>query len=308
MASQDYAAAFNTTIDKHILVNFEGWQSIIPDIFHVDSTKKRFVTIQGWTGYGLPLSRLPGEPIVQGSISENYNIRLTVGSCGLGDAIPIEDVDDDPTGMLTQGAARIGGGMSESFMDYVEQDICNYLINGFSATAGMADGKSLFSLTHPQARNNPGTSYTNRPTTGVDISVSSVQSMITRIRTQKAPNGRPMNNRPRVLWYNPILDFQVKQILKQQLEPYTFDHNDNIISKQYGNIKPVETPFLQESGADADAFGMIGEQHFLYFYWRNRPRTHNDFDATTKTYLTMLDMRYTRGAGDWRGTDASPGA
>lgn len=306
MASRDYAALFDTAIDKHILTSFDAWQSFIPEVFHVDSTKRRIVTHQGWQGYGLPTPRFPGEAINQGEVHESYNKQYFIRSCGLGDAIPIEDVDDDPTGMLTQGAARIAGGMAASFEDYVETDAANFLINGFTVTAGSPDGVSLFSTSHPQSKNAPGTTYANRPTTGVDISVATVQSMITRLRTQKAPNGRPMRNSPRVLWYNPTLDFAVQQILRQQMEPYTMDNNDNIIAKY--KIKPVETPFLQESGADADAWGMVGQEHFLNFIWRNRARTHNDFDAVTKSYLVMLDLRHDLGHSDWRGTDASPGA
>lgn len=306
MASRDYAALFDTAIDKHILTDFDNWESVIPDICHVDSTRRRIVTHQGWQGYGLPTPRFPGEPITQGEVHENYNKQFFIRSAGLGDAIPIEDVDDDPTGMLTQGAARIAGGMARSFEDYVEIDLANYLINGFTSTAGAPDGVSLFSTSHPRAKNNPSVTDANRPTTGVDISVAAVQSMITRIRTQKAPNGRPMRNKPRILWYNPTLDFAVQQILKQQMEPYTFDNNENII-KKYG-IRPVEMPFLTESGADSDAFGIGGQEHFMWFIWRNRPRTHNDFDAVTKSYLVMLDIRHDLGHSDWRGMDASPGA
>jgi hypothetical protein len=306
MASRNYAPLYDVAVDKHIMVTFDDWPSVIPDIYHVDNTKRRIVTHQGWSGYGPPTPRFPGEAIVQGEINEDYNKRFFMRSCGLGDALPIEDVDDDPTGMLTQGSAKIAGGLAKSFTDYAEQDAMDYLINGFSATAGTPDGVSLYSLSHPKSKTEPLTLYANRPTTGVDLSVSTLQSMITRLRTQKAPNGRPMRNKPRILWYNPTLDFTVQQILKQRLEPYTMDNNDNIIAK-YG-ITPIETPFLQESGADSDAFGLVGHEHFLYWIWRNRPRTHTSFDAQTKCYLMFLDMRHAVGHSSWRGTDASPGA
>lgn len=308
MASQDYSALYNRTVDKHILIAFQKWPSIVPDIFHVESTKRRYVIQQGWTGYGQPIPRLPGEPIRQGSISENFNVKFTVGSVGLGDAIPIEDVDDDPTGILVQGAAKIAGGLAESFMDYVEMDITqSYLLNGFTATAGQPDGKSLFSATHLRSRTNQTTTDSNRPSTGVDLTVSSAQSAITALRTQKAPNGRPMMNSPRVLWYNPILDWNANHVFKQSLDPGTANHDDSIINRKHPGVKLVETPWLQSSGTDSAAWGLIGQEHFLYFYWRTKPRTHNDFDATTKSYLTMVDMRYARGNSDWRGTYASPG-
>jgi hypothetical protein len=308
MASRDYSAAFDRSIDKHILTSFEGWESNIPDICHVETTNRRFVTHQGWQGYGLPTPRFPGELITEGEVHQSYDKQFNMRSAGLGDSLPIEDVDDDPTGMLTQGSAMIAGGLSQSFKDYCEIDLASFLINGFTSTAGTPDSASLYSLTHPRSRNNPGVTDANRPTTGVDMSVATVQQMISRLRLQKAPNGRPMHNTPRVCWYNPTLDFTARQIFKQAMEPYTANNNDNIIKGKYGDIKLVEMPYLLESGVDADAWGMIADMHFLYFIWRTKFRTHNDFDARTKSYLVMGDIRYDLGHSDWRGTDASPGA
>ena len=202
MASQDYAALFDTAIDKFILVSFEEWVSVIPDLFHVSSTKRRFEEHQGMVGYPLPQARFPGEQIVQGEVHENWNKRYNMRSAGLGDALPLEDVEDDPTGMLTQGAAKIAGGLSASFTDYVETDMASFLINGFSSTSGTPDSKSLFATDHPLSKQD-STSQANRPSSAVDISISAVQAAITNIRTQKAPNGRPMRNAPRVLWYHP---------------------------------------------------------------------------------------------------------
>lgn len=308
MASRDYTALFDVSIDKHLLRSFEAWDSAIPDIMHVENTTKRIVTHQGWSGYGLPVARFPGEPIVEGDVHQSFNKQYSMQSVGLGDSIPIEDIEDDPTGMLTQGSAMIAGGLAESFKDYVEIALANFLINGFTVTAGQPDGSSLFSLTHPRSSNNPSTTDANRPSTGVDMTVDSVQQMITRLRTQKSPNGRPMHNAPRVVWYHPSLDFTARQIFKGAMEPYTADNNENIINKKYGGIKLVELPYLSEAGLDSDAWGMIAQSHFLYFIWRNKFRAHHDFDARTKSHLVMGDIRFDLGNSDWRGTDASLGA
>lgn len=306
MASQNYASAFDKSIDKHILLSFDEWDSVIPQIFHASDTKGRIVQHQGWTGYGLPVARLHGEEIAQLEVAENYGKRYTMRSVGGGDAIPIEDVDDDPAGILTQGSARIAGGLANSFTDYIETDAANFLINGFSVTTGMPDGDTLFSTSHNRSRSNTATTDSNRPSSGVDLSVSTLQSAITNIRTQKAPNGRPISNRPRVLWYHPQLDFQVQQILKGRMEPYTMDNNENIIKKY--NIIPVEMPYLEESGAAADAWGLVGELHFLYFIWRQRYKSRSAVDGATNTYQTWGTIRYDLGPSDYRGTYGSPGA
>jgi hypothetical protein len=275
---------------------------------HVEDTTRRFVTHQGWQGYGLPTPRFPGEPIVEGEIHESYNKQFSMQSAGLGDAIPLEDIEDDPTGMLTQGSAMIAGGLARSFEQYVDIQLATFLINGFTVTAGQPDGASLFSLTHPRSKNNSGVTDANRPSTGVDMTVDTVQQMITRLRLQKAPNGQPLHLKPRVMWYNPQLDFRAQQIMKQSVEPYTTDRNDNIISKKYGGIKLVELPYLQESGVDSDAWGMIADVHFLYFIWRSHFRAHHSFDARTKTHLVMGDIRFDLGDSSYHGTDASLGA
>jgi len=308
MASRDYTALYDASIDKHILKSFETWKSTIPDLFHVDNTTRRFVTHQGWQGYGLPTPRFPGEVIVEGDVHQSYNKQYSMQSVGMGDSIPLEDIEDDPTGMLTQGSAMIAGGLAESFKDYVELQAATFLINGFTVTAGQPDGVSLFSLTHPRSLNNSTVTDANRPTTGVDMSVSTVEQMITRLRLQRSPNGRPMYNKPRVMWYNPSLDFVAQKIMKQSAEAFTTDRNDSVINRKYGGIKLIELPYLQEAGVDSDAWGMIGQMHFLHFIWRNKFRAHHDFDARTKTHLVMGDIRFDLGESSYHGTDASPGA
>jgi hypothetical protein len=306
MASADFAAVFDKQIAKHLLRSFDEWDSVIPDIYHVSNMDGPFEEHMSWTGYGLPEFRLPGEEIHQSEIHENYGKRYTARSFGNGDAIPLEHIDDDPTGILTQGGARIAGGLANSFKQLTEIDAANYLINGFTVTAGTPDGASLFSTSHPRSKSQPGTLDANRPTAGVDISVTEVQNMITRIRTQVSPNGIPMMNRPRILWHSPSLNFQVQQILNQSREPYTMDNNDNIIKKY--NIIPVEIPYLLESGVASDAWGIIAQEHFLHFLWRQRAKGRNQIDAVTNSMLTMWTIRYDLGHSDYRGTDASPGA
>jgi hypothetical protein len=305
MASLDFAAAFDRQIEKHLLLSFDEWPTVIPVIYHTEDMEGFFEEHMSWTGYDLPTFRLPGEPITQSEIHENYGKRYTRQHFGNGDAIPMEYIEVDPTGMLTMGGARVAGGLSNSFEQLMEIAAADNLINGFTVTAGSPDGVALFSTSHPRSKSEPGTLDANRPSAAEDISVTAVQEMITRLRTQRSPNGIPMQNEPAILWHSPALNFQVQQILQQTQEPYTTDNNENIIKKY--RIRPVEVPYLSESGVASDAWGIRAKKHFLYFFMGQRPKGRNQIDAVTNSMLTMWTMSFDIGHSDYRGNDASPG-
>jgi hypothetical protein len=307
MASNDFAAVFDKQIAKHLLLSYEEWDSVISDIYHVNTMDGPFEEHFSWAGYDLPTFRLPGEPITQSEVHQNFGKRYTARSFGNGDAIPMEHIEDDPTGILTVGGARIAGGLSNSFKQLVEIDAANYLINGFTVTAGTPDGASLFSLSHPRSAALLGTLDANRPTAGEDLSVAALEAMITRLRTQVSPNGVPMMNEPRILWHSPALTFQVDTILNSTQRSGTANNDTNSIKRKY-NIVPVEIPYLLESGVASDAWGLIARKHFMHFMWRQRAKGRNDIDPVTNSMLTMWTQRHDLGHSDYRGTDASPGA
>lgn len=301
MASTDFLAVYDKQISKQIMLSFQEWPSRIPQLYHADSMDGPFTEHMGWRGYDLPQFRLPGEEIRQTVIHEDYSKRYTARSYGNGDSIPAEFIRDDPTGMLTQGGARIAGGIADSFKQLVELDATNYYLNGFTVTAGMADGVALYSASHPRAKSNAAVLDANRPTTGTALSVSEVQQSIIRLRTQYSPNNIPMMNTPRVLWTSPVLSFAARQILHQLQEPYTTEHNDNLIADY--NIMHVELPYLGTS----KAWGLIGEEHYNFFLWRQHYEAHNQYDAVTNSMQTFGTIRYDLGSSNYRGNDGSPG-
>ena len=310
MASQNLNPLFSAGISKNIIYNMDAWMSPIHKIFHFGTTKMRVIDHQMWAGYGLPGSRLPGEPIQAGSISASFAKRYVVNNFGLLDSFPMEDINDDIYGIINLGIPKVGGGMARSFQDQYDTDTAAWFSTSGYGTSPqyMADGKSLFNTAHPVSSTNAAT-WSNRPSTDVDLSIASVQAGITNLRLQKLPNNISYANvNPRILVINPAQSFVAQQIVKQTLEVGTADHNDNFI-KPY-DIEIVQWPFFQVSGATGsnNAWFLVGDDHFLNFFMRSDFETDSDKDINTNSQIVIGTSRYAFGADDARFTYGSKGS
>ncbi len=311
MASQNLAPLFNSTIDKNLFLEFQDWDPGYRRVYHMSTTNRRTVLHQSWQGYSMPQQRYPGNVFAQGMIQPSFNKLYIIRRWGLGDSFAREDVEDDLTGILTKGLPSVGGGMARAFQNRMETDAMGFLATqGFASgtVVGMADGKSLFNTAHPISQSNTGSTWANRPSVDVDLSISSAQAAITNLRTQKAPDNITfMQNRPRCLLINPVNSFIAPQILKQKMERGTTDNNTNYISDY--NIDIVEDPFWQVSGSTGtyNGWAMFGQEHYLNFILRQAYRTYSWFDGSTASYCTVVDAGWDEGASDARGTYASKG-
>lgn len=299
-------------LDKNILFELKTWPHTWKQIFHVETTRMRYIDHQTWSGYGLPAYRVPGQAIQQGNFNPSYNKHYVISNYGLMDTFPLEDIDDDLYGLIHRVIPQMGGLFAQAFNDLYETNTANFFaINGFasgSSVAGMSDGLSLFNTAHPVSVVQSGVTYSNRPSVAADLSVASVQAAITALRTQKRPNNITfMNNPPRVLVYNPSQDFVARQVTKGYWEPYSADRTENEIPRY--NLKLVEWPYFQKSGATGtnNAWFMVGQQHWLYFWLRQGYQSKTDMDINTNSQKFAATCRFDQGASSPLGTYGSPG-
>lgn len=181
--------------------------------------------------------------------------------------------------------------------------------NAFSATG--PDGKALCATDHPLVYPGMGTS-SNRLAVDADLSLSSLEDMVTLLRKTKSMSGQKVLVRPKFVVVPPELEFIAHELLESTNKPQATANGTitevnavNALRSRYG-LQVVVMDYL----TDEDAFFIMSDKsgHQCYWYWRQQPETSSSMDFKSDTALFKIKSRWTNGFSDWRGVAGTPGA
>jgi phage major head subunit gpT-like protein len=181
--------------------------------------------------------------------------------------------------------------------------------NAFSTTG--PDGKSLCATDHPLPYPGAGTS-SNRLATDADLSLASIEDMVTLMRGTKDGSGKKVLVRPRHLIVPPSLEFLAHELLQSDSKPQASTANNltevnavNAVRARYG-LEPIVMDYL----TDDDAWFLAAGQgsHKLFWYWRKRPVTSSDMEFKSDVALIKIKARWDVGYSDFRGIAGTTGA
>ncbi len=311
MPTRDINAAFSAGISKHLQIELKEKPPVYPRIFKTDTSDAKFVDFQLWEGYGLPVRKSPGMPGVMGEARESWSKRFIHDTYYLGDVIPDEDWDDDKYGVLHRILPQKGGMMGRSFRALKEIQHASLFVNlGYvsgSGVAGSPDGLSLFNTAHPLSAANTST-FSNRPSVDVDLSIASAQAAATNLRLQYAANGIYYHeNEVRQVVIHPSLIYVAKQIYKGSWERGTADRNENFLTDD--NVEIVPWAYFKSSGATGtnNSWFVVGEDHYLMSFDRAAYKVESDHDIYVLATIFAATMRFSLGWVDYRGVFGSRG-
>jgi hypothetical protein len=227
-------------------------------------------------------------------VYQGYDKTYTALKYGLMMANSQELVDDMEFDVMSSNPRKL----TRAFMSTVEITAANILNTAFSATG--PDGKVLFATDHPLLAPGAGAA-SNKLATDADLSMSTLKSLITLLRSTVDTAGNKVMIQPKKLIVAPDNEFVAVELLKSVM---LVDANNagvnaiNSVGSQY-KIEPIVWDYL----TDADASFLSGDKldHSLCFYWRKRPELGTDFDFKTEVALTKLVGRFAVGYSDWRG-------
>ena len=313
MATSNYGFLFIPGIDEILFELMKSYKPVWRELFNVQSTKMRYIDRQTVEGYQLPVGRVPGQQIADGQWRPSFNMHYVIRNFGLKDSAPEEDIEDDLYGAINRMMASKAGAFARSFQDLMEYDTSNYLsVQGFASgsnVAGTPDGKSIFNTAHPISASNLTTTWANRPSVEIDLSVAGAQAAATNLRTQKYPNNLTyMNNEPAVVCFNPALHYIAQQVYKGLWEPNTANRNDNNL--RFDRVKLVPWAYWTKSGATGtnNAWFVLGRERYLRMFIRQGYQTKTQPDINTNSLIIAATCRYTEGIDDPRGTWGTTGA
>jgi hypothetical protein len=181
--------------------------------------------------------------------------------------------------------------------------------NGFSVAG--PDGVSLFNTAHPLAYPGAGTS-SNRLSVDADLSLASLEDLVTVMRKTKDQAGKKVLVRPRYLVVPPELEFLAHELLESVSKPQASTANNltevnsvNSMRSRYG-LEPVVMDYL----TDDDAFYLTADKgsHKIYWYWRMQPQVSSDMEFKADVALMKIKARWALNYSDFRGVAGTSGA
>lgn len=309
--SSVFNALIQPGISKQTGIEYEAIPNICDQIYKREKTRSRVVDTQGWEMYGRPGRRMPGEEFAAGEFRQSFGHRIVIKNWGMYDALPNEDIEDDPTRLITQILPATGGGIARAFRTNEELVCAEYMMNlAYTSATGLQsqfDGVALASLSHPVSQLNAGVIKANTPTSQVDLSIAAFDGMVVNMMLQKAANNQEiLNGGPTHLVTNQTIRRVAMQILDGKWERDTANRNLNIYK---GQCKLLEWGYFQKSGATGtnNAWFAFGKNHKLVKIHRMNFQMDTDKDITTNSQIWVAMQRFEVGHRDWRDTYFSQG-
>jgi len=266
-------------------------------IFNIMSSNKQSEKTSYESGFSAMPEKAEGSPATFQAVLPGISETFTHKTYALGYEITEEAIEDNLQTASTFN--KLPTALARSASETIEITAANVVNNGFSNTG--YDGVSLFNESHPML---DGATQANRPTTDVDLSVTSLTAGLTTIQDYEDERGLKNPTIGSVLAV-PTASWNVAdELLRSEYKPFTANNEVNAIQEK--NLQYMVWNYL----TDADSWFLFSnkEGHRLLFFWRIRLgalKRGTDFDTTNLKHLAR--MRFSAGYDAWKGTYGTSG-
>jgi hypothetical protein len=274
-------------------------------IFNVRTMDRGIVQHTQVTGIPAVGQLLEGQEYPQDQMVQGYDKTFRAFKYGVLVPITEELLEDNMFDEAFERAEHLGRAMREA-----ERISAAKILNEAFTTAG-PDGVALCHTAHPLPYPGAGTS-SNRLAVDADLSLASLEDMITVMRKTKDGSGKKVLVRPQMLVVPPELEFLAHELLNSESKPQASTAGSitevnavNATRARYG-LEPVVMDYL----TDDDAWFLFAGKgsHKLYWYWRKQPQTSSDMEFKSDVALMKIKARWANGFSDFRGIAGTTGA
>lgn len=274
-------------------------------LFNVRTMSQAIVQHTQVTGIPAVGSVLEGTEYPQDAFVQGYDKTYKAIKYGVILPITEELLDDNQHDEAFERAQHLGRAMREA-----ERISAASIFNNAFSAAG-PDGVSLCNTAHPLPYPGAGTS-SNRLAVDADLSLTSLEDLITVMRKTKDGSGKKVLVRPQYLVVPPELEFLATELLDSTQKPQAVDNGSiselnevNAVRSRYG-IQVCVMDYL----TDPDAFFLAAGKgsHKLYWFWRKQPETSSDMEFKSDVALMKIKARWALGFSDFRGIAGTAGA
>lgn len=274
--------------EKIFLDNFMASDAQFKDVFNVINSKDSYNKFAGFIGLGLVPKKTEGINAIFDTPKQKFPKTFTPDTFSLGIRITKEAFDDDKSGILRQIPAMLG----ESSRVTIETDCAAILDRSQNGDYLGGDGKVLCATDHPLYGSSSTTTFSNRPTTNVDLSISAIEAAIPALRTTKNDQGIATGLMGKYLVCHPDNWATLIQLLENQDKAGTANRDSNAI-KTLGL-----TPIMLDHMTDTDAWFIITEKakHQLMLVMREAISTKS-YPAPDNTDDAIFRVRFRKTEG-----------
>ena len=281
-------------LEEIIFSKLEAYPDIIPILANMKGVTGWGTQTTEQSGVGAVAAIAEGASVSYDDIAQGASKTFTYAKYGIGVKVTEEMIDDqkfDQVGDIYESMARsMFDGRQQAFMD-------NF--NNAFTTAGY-DGVTLCATNHPLVK--AGGTENNRPTVDLDLSVTSLRTALTDIKSTLSHEGLKQHLRPKYLLVSDTNIYDAHELLKSDLKPGGANNDINyftILGLEY-----LSSTYL----SDSDAWFVVCDQHKLMWMDRKPPtvKSQEDFDAGCMK--TKITSRWDTGHASWYGIYGSSGA
>lgn len=274
-------------------------------IFNVRTMDRAIVQHTQVTGIPAVGQVLEGAEYPQDAQVQGYDKTFRAYKYGVIVPITEELLEDNQFDEAFERAEHLGRAMREA------ERISAASIFNNAFVANGPDGQALCSTAHPLPYPGAGTS-SNRLVVDADLSLASLEDLITVMRKTKDGSGKKVLVRPRTLIVPPELEFLAHELLESESKPQASTASSitevnavNSTRARYG-LEPVVIDYLTDDDAWFLAAGK--GSHKVFWFWRKQPVTSSDMEFKSDVALMKIKARWALGFSDFRGIAGTSGA
>ena len=231
-----------TNIRKYFFDRYNLQPKEYTKIFHVINTDLHHLYDHTVSPIGAATAKLESNPITYADLTDGYDKTYTPTGYAIGFRSSYEMLQFDQSGIIKKAAGMLARSLNQTMEVYAAA----HFNNGFTSATGAIDSQYLFDTDHPYP---PGGTYSNRPTSGTDLSETSLDIAMQYFDTMTDDNGFPLLVQPKLLVVPPQLRKTAGEILKTDMGLYTAEGTKNMMSSSETGLSPFIWHFLTSSKA-----------------------------------------------------------
>ena len=286
-----------TNIRKYFFDRYKVTKKQYEQVYNVLTSDTYYKYDHTVAGFGAATPKPEGTSITYVSLTDGYDKTYTQTPYALGFRSTYEMLKFDQSGIIMKGAKAL----AESLNQTIETYAAAQFNNAFTSTTGMMDSTYLCSTAHPTPIS--ATTYANRPTSGTDLSDTSLKIAIQYFRDLVDDRGFPIDVMPKMLIIPTSLEFTAREILKTPYGLYSPDRTINTISEE------GITPFVWRYLTSTKAWFLAASKsdHDLNIFFFNMPMFERTDDFDTGDSKWKAYVNFDVGNTGWRGLYGNPG-
>lgn len=300
-----FAAHLAPGIRQIIGTRFDGRESYYNKLYNVETSTRNYEDYRYATGLPIAVEKPEGADIQSFDPIEGGSKRMTHKVWAIGFEVSMEAWEDDLYAGKGSALRAAAEGLADSLAERVEYEAHRpFLAEGFTGTTFSVIPSNLcfFNTAHTVVGGAVGSTWANKPTTNVDLSVTSYRAALIHFRKLKNDQGLriPGFLRPANLIVPPDSEYDALEILRSPNRPDTANDVKNVTMGMTGLIVD---PYI----TDTNTFIVQAQKHYCYFLWRKRPMYDAFDDRRARVAINVGLERFSYAPVAAYGYYASPG-